>query len=158
MFRLDPDYAEKAATVAAKARDISELLAMLDLPQGHAHLRVAYHSACSLQHGQQLKTGPQALLRRAGFEVMDIPESHICCGSAGTYNMLQPDISRQLRDRKFANIASTNPQAIASGNLGCITQLGQTSGVSVVHTIELLDWAYGGPVPAKLDQADTHAH
>ncbi|MFT3670801.1 glycolate oxidase subunit GlcF [Aestuariivirga sp.] len=158
MFRLDPVYAEKAKAVAAKARDISELLAMLDLPEGKGGLRVTYHSACSLQHGQQLKTGPQALLRRAGFEVTDVPEAQICCGSAGTYNILQPDISQRLRDRKLANIASTDPQVIAAGNLGCMTQLAQKSGVPVVHTVELLDWAYGGPPPPQLDQAKTNAH
>lgn len=158
MFRADNAYAAKAQAIAARTRDISELLEMLDLPQGRAGVRVAYHSACSLQHGQQLKTGPQALLRRAGFEVVEVPEGHICCGSAGTYNILQPEISQRLRDRKLANIATTAPRLIATGNIGCITQLGLKSSVPVVHTVELLDWAYGGPAPALADQAGTDAH
>ncbi len=163
MLRLDPHYAAKAAAISAKACDISELLTRLDLPQADMKLRVAYHSACSLQHGQKLKTEPQALLRRAGFDVAEIPEGHLCCGSAGTYSILQPEISGRLRERKLANIATTKPDVIATGNIGCMTQLGTSTGfpgagVPVVHTVELLDWAYGGPRPAKLDGKNAHAH
>lgn len=163
MLRLDPAYAAKAAAISAKACDISELLTRLDLPQADMKLRVAYHSACSLQHGQKLKTEPQALLRHAGFDVAEIPEGHLCCGSAGTYSILQPELSGRLRDRKLANIATTNPDVIATGNIGCMTQLGSGTGVPgagvpVVHTVELLDWAYGGPRPAKLDGMNAHAH
>ncbi len=158
MLRLDPAYAEKARAVSAKTRDISEFLAGLDLPEMQNNLRVTYHSACSMQHGQNIRTEPQALLRRAGFTVADVPEGHLCCGSAGTYNILQPEIAAQLRDRKLANIATTGPQVIATGNIGCITQLGIAAGVPVVHTVELLDWAYGGPRPAALDRISPHAH
>ena len=158
MLRLDPDYAGKAASISAKALDITEFLALLDLPDRQMGLRVAYHSACSMQHGQKITTQPQALLRQAGFDVVEVPEGHMCCGSAGTYNILQPEIATQLRDRKLGNIASTRPQVIATGNIGCITQLGRGAGVPVLHTVELLDWAHGGPRPAKLDQDITHAH
>ena len=158
MLRLDPHYAAKAAAVSAKACDVSELLSRLDLPEAKGGLRVAYHSACSLQHGQKITQVPQALLRRAGFDVAEIPEGHLCCGSAGTYNILQPALSAQLRARKLANIATTAPVVIATGNIGCITQLGLGAEVPVVHTVELLDWAYGGPRPAKLDRVDNDAH
>ena len=151
MLRLDPAYAERAKAISAKARDVTEFLATLDLPEGQTNMRLAYHSACSMQHGQQIKTLPQALLRRAGFDVHDVPEGHLCCGSAGTYNILQPEISAQLRDRKIANIQSQNPQAVATGNLGCITQLQSALGVPILHTVELLDWAYGGPKPSVLE-------
>ena len=151
MLRLDPDYAEKAQAISAKARDVTEFLLGENLPEVQTTLRLAYHSACSMQHGQKLKTEPQTLLRRAGFEVMDVPEGHLCCGSAGTYNILQPEIATRLRDRKVANIESLAPQAIATGNIGCITQIGMGTGIPILHTIELLDWAYGGPKPSKLE-------
>jgi len=150
MFREDPDYAQKAARVSAIARDITEYLESLKLDRVEAPrpLTVAYHSACSMQHGQQIKTAPKTLLARAGFTVRDVPEGHICCGSAGTYNMLQPKLSQQLKARKLGNIARIAPDIVATGNIGCMTQFG--AGVPVVHTIELLDWAYGGPKPDGL--------
>ncbi|MCA3573832.1 MAG: glycolate oxidase subunit GlcF [Aestuariivirga sp.] len=150
MLRLDPAYAEKARAISAKAKDVSEFLLAQDLPEGQGGLKLAYHSACSMQHGQKLKTEPQRLLRRAGFTVMDVPEGHLCCGSAGTYNILQPEIATKLRDRKVANIESLAPEAIATGNIGCITQIGLGTAIPILHTIELLDWAYGGPKPEKL--------
>lgn len=152
MLRNDPAYAAKAARVSGLAKDVTELLARLDLPPAEppAPLTVAYHSACSMQHGQKIRTEPKALLHRAGFAVRDVPEGHLCCGSAGTYNILQPEIATRLRDRKLANIATVRPDVIATGNIGCMTQLGAAAEVPVVHTIELLDWAYGGERPAGL--------
>ncbi|MGE0238682.1 MAG: glycolate oxidase subunit GlcF [Parvibaculaceae bacterium] len=152
MLRLDPAYAEKAKEISAKTRDISEFLTEIELPEVTAprRLRVAYHSACSMQHGQKIKTAPRRLLEQAGFEVADIPEGHLCCGSAGTYNILQPEIAARLRDRKVANIRSTAPDIIATGNIGCITQIGQASDIPILHTVELLDWAHGGYEPRAL--------
>jgi len=150
MLRLDPAYAEKARAISAKAKDVSEFLFGIDLPEAKGGLRLAYHSACSMQHGQKLKTEPQKLLRRAGFSVVEVPEGHLCCGSAGTYNILQPEIAEKLKARKVANIESLAPQAIATGNIGCITQIGSGTGIPILHTVELLDWAYGGPKPEKL--------
>jgi glycolate oxidase iron-sulfur subunit len=154
LFRTDPEYAAKAARVSALSRDISEVLAELLTGQSFSapNLRVAYHSACSMQHGQKLHTLAPRLLREAGFTVLDIPEGHICCGSAGTYSMLQPEMSAQLRDRKVRNIESVQPEVIATGNIGCITQIAQATGIPIVHTVELLDWATGGP-PPKLTSA-----
>jgi glycolate oxidase iron-sulfur subunit len=152
MLRDDPAYAEKAARVSALAKDVTEYVDSLEVepaprPSG---LTVAYHSACSMQHGQRIADVPKRLLRRAGFKIKDIPEGHICCGSAGTYNILQPGLAMQLRDRKLANIAKTRPDVVATGNIGCITQLASGTTVPIVHTIELLDWASGGPRPAVL--------
>ncbi len=113
-------------------------------------LTVAYHSACSLQHGQRLLMLPKALLSLAGFTVRDVPEAHLCCGSAGTYNLMQPVLAGQLRDRKLGNIATLKPDLIAAGNIGCITQLAGGTGTPVVHTVELLDWVTGGPKPHAL--------
>jgi glycolate oxidase iron-sulfur subunit len=116
-------------------------------------LKVAYHSACSMQHGQQIRTEPKTLLKKAGFTVKDVPEGHICCGSAGVYNILQPEIAGQLRARKVANIERTKPDLIATGNIGCATQIGLGTAIPIVHTVELLDWATGGPIPEVLEEA-----
>jgi glycolate oxidase iron-sulfur subunit len=150
MLRLDEAYVEKAKTISAKAKDITEFLTTLDLPKADMNMRIAYHSACSMQHGQKLKSQPLALLRQAGFDVAEVPEGHLCCGSAGTYNILQPEIATKLRDRKVSNILSTKPQAIATGNIGCITQIATGTDVPILHTVELLDWAFGGEKPSKL--------
>jgi glycolate oxidase iron-sulfur subunit len=151
MLRTDPAYAGKAAKVSALAKDISEYLAELDLsPPQRGSLVVAYHSACSMQHGQNIKREPKALLAKAGFVVKDVPEGHLCCGSAGTYNMLQPEIARRLVARKVANIEAVRPRLIATGNIGCMAQIGSAIGIPIVHTVELLDWASGGPMPAAL--------
>jgi glycolate oxidase iron-sulfur subunit len=150
MFRNDP-LAADAAEVAGLARDVSEVLVKLGLPQGAAKgIRVAYHAACSLQHGQQIKTAPKDLLKRVGFEVVEPADSHLCCGSAGTYNLLQPVISQQLKDRKIQTLEARKPDVIAAGNIGCMMQIGSGTGVPVVHTVELLDWATGGPRPGAL--------
>ncbi|MBU9697073.1 glycolate oxidase subunit GlcF [Rhodobacteraceae bacterium HSP-20] len=150
MFRNDPVAAD-AARVAGLACDISELLQRIGLPEGAAKgMRVAYHAACSLQHGQQIKTAPKDLLRRVGFEVVEPADSHLCCGSAGTYNLLQPEISRELKARKVRTLEAKAPDVISAGNIGCMMQIGSGTGVPVVHTVELLDWATGGPTPAAL--------
>jgi len=152
MLAGDREYAEKAATVAALAKDVSEFLTGIELPAPEISpgLRVAYHSACSMQHGQQITFQPKILLEKAGFTVCDVPEGHLCCGSAGTYNILQPQIADRLRARKVANIESTAPDLIATGNIGCMTQIARGTGIPIVHTVELLDWAYGGPKPEML--------
>jgi glycolate oxidase iron-sulfur subunit len=150
MLREDRDFAGPAAKVSALARDITEYLAGLELKSQaslQGDLVIAYHSACSLQHGQKITALPKELLSKSGFVVKDVPESHLCCGSAGTYNLLQPDIATRLRDRKVANIASVKPDMIAAGNIGCMMQIAGGTSVPVVHTIELLDWATGGPRP-----------
>ncbi|MBO6604292.1 glycolate oxidase subunit GlcF [Rhodophyticola sp.] len=178
MFRNEP-LAEEAAAVAGIARDISEVLIDLlpgDAPQWRAvnpardaiagtdaahtpesapapigqGLKVAYHAACSLQHGQQIKTYPKDLLKRAGFEVVEPADSHLCCGSAGTYNLMQPEISKQLKDRKVRTLEAKAPDIIAAGNIGCMMQIGGGTDIPVVHTVELLDWATGGPQPPAL--------
>jgi glycolate oxidase iron-sulfur subunit len=149
MLREDAAYADKAARVSALARDITEYLAGIDLhvPEKKSGLVIAYHAACSLQHGQKITQAPKELLSKCGFVVKDIPESHLCCGSAGTYNIMQPVIAERLRDRKVANIATVKPDMIAAGNIGCLVQIAGGTDVPVIHTIELLDWATGGPRP-----------
>ena len=149
MLREDREFAAAAATISALARDITEYVATLSLQpaQPRSDLVIAYHSACSLQHGQKITQAPKELLSKNGFVVKDVPESHLCCGSAGTYNILQPDIANKLRDRKVANIAMVKPDMIAAGNIGCMVQIASGTSVPVVHTIELLDWATGGPKP-----------
>ena len=151
MFRGDA-LADDATAIAAIAMDVSELLMQLDLPEGaDKGLTVAYHAACSLQHGQQIKTFPKDLLRRAGFKVVEPSDPHLCCGSAGTYNLMQPEISGKLKDRKVRTLEAKNPDIIAAGNIGCMIQIGGGTEVPVVHTVELLDWATGGPRPPALD-------
>ncbi|MBS1301090.1 glycolate oxidase subunit GlcF [Loktanella sp. SALINAS62] len=182
MFRNDP-LAADAARVSALARDISEMLLDLmpaDCPQLDLNvakggiagtdaqrlpsqaagagegLRVAYHAACSLQHGQQVKAAPKMLLQRAGFTVLEPADSHLCCGSAGTYNLMQPVIAGQLKDRKVATLAALTPDIVAAGNIGCMMQIGDAAGAPIVHTVELLDWATGGPQPPALSRASAH--
>ena len=152
LFREDAALAGPAAAISAMARDISELMAELGLEARAAlpPLTVVYHSACSLQHGQKISEEPLDLLRQAGFTVREPAEAHLCCGSAGTYNLLQPALARRLRDRKVANLERTGAAVIATGNIGCITQLASGSALPVVHSVELLDWATGGPPPKAL--------
>jgi glycolate oxidase iron-sulfur subunit len=154
MFRTEPAaIRDKAERIAEIAVDITELLTRLGYTPTRpaSGLTVAYHSACSLQHGQQITNQPKSLLRKAGFRVVEPAEAHLCCGSAGTYNMLQPAIADRLRTRKLRNIARTKPDLIAAGNIGCITQLSDGA-VPVVHTVALLDWMAGGPPPAALPE------
>jgi glycolate oxidase iron-sulfur subunit len=160
MFRDDPAYAEKAALVSSLALDVTEYLERVGLPEARRPTGqvVAYHSACSMQHGQKITDLPKRLLKEAGFVVRDVPEGHICCGSAGVYNILQPEIAGRLRERKVGNIARTRPEIVATGNIGCMTQIGKGlsdagSAVRIVHTVELIDWATGGPLPEVLQEA-----
>jgi glycolate oxidase iron-sulfur subunit len=152
MLREDREFAQPAAKISALAKDISEYVGNIELQKSRQQgdLVVAYHSACSLQHGQKITGLPKDLLSKNGFVVKDVPESHLCCGSAGTYNLLQPDIANRLRDRKIANIAMVRPDVIAAGNIGCMVQIAGGTTVPVVHTIELLDWATGGPRPGSI--------
>ena len=153
LFRDDAALADKARQISAMTRDVSEFLAGRALPTSTipAGVAVAYHSACSMQHGQKIDRAPRELLARAGFEVREIAEGHLCCGSAGTYNMLQVEIAARLRERKLANIARTGARVVATGNIGCMTQLTASAGPAIVHTVELLDWASGGPAPAGVE-------
>ncbi|MEM9434747.1 MAG: glycolate oxidase subunit GlcF [Pseudomonadota bacterium] len=153
MFKGHP-LEEKAKRVAALAKDVSEVLIQLDLPEAEPKdLKVAYHAACSLQHGQQIKTHPKTLLKRAGFSVLEPADPHLCCGSAGTYNLMQPEISTKLKDRKIRTLEAKDPDIIAAGNIGCMMQIGSGTKVPMVHTVELLDWATGGPIPPALSDA-----
>jgi glycolate oxidase iron-sulfur subunit len=187
MLRNDPAYAAAAARIAALSKDIVEYLAGLPLKPGRMPnqagarasiatansamdrsssddreldphgLVVAYHSACSLQHGQRVTRQPKEILGKLGFAVRDIPDGHLCCGSAGTYNILQPDIARRLRDLKVGTIERLRPDVIAAGNIGCITQLATGTDIPVVHTVELIDWATGGRCPQALRERRPHA-
>jgi glycolate oxidase iron-sulfur subunit len=155
MLRTDAAYATKAVRVSALTRDICEYLATLPLSvRPHEGLSVAYHAACSLQHGQKIVRQPKDLLSKTGFVVKDVPEGHLCCGSAGTYNIVHADIAGRLRDRKIARIEELKPDVIAAGNIGCMTQIATGTAIPVVHPVELLDWSTGGPKPEKLKEID----
>ncbi|HYC66290.1 MAG TPA: heterodisulfide reductase-related iron-sulfur binding cluster, partial [Reyranellaceae bacterium] len=154
MFADDPAWKGKAERVSALAHDVSELMAEIGLKAPQVEkLTVAYHSACSMQHGQKVEAQPRQLLQDAGFVVKDVPDGHLCCGWAGTYQLLQPELSRRLRDRKVATIESVKPDIVAAGNFGCIGQIASGMGIPVVHTVELLDWATGGPRPKAMAKA-----
>ena len=157
MLRDDPAYAERAARVSALAKDITEFLAGLELPPpSHpSGLKVAYHAACSLQHGQKVTEAPKTLLRQAGYDIRIPAEAHLCCGSAGVYNILQPELADAIGRRKADNLGRLQADVIATGNIGCATQIALKTQANVVHTVELLDWAYGGPIPAGLSGAGT---
>ena len=152
LLRDDSRYAAKAARVSALTRDISEYLSTLDLAPTRdvGEWVIAYHAACSLQHGQKVVREPKELLSKMGYSVKDVPEGHLCCGSAGTYNILQPEIARRLGERKAQNIERLKPDAITAGNIGCITQIAVYTDIPLVHPVELVDWATGGPMPQAL--------
>lgn len=152
MFRNDAELAGRAARIVERACDIVELIAKLDIQEflPVPRLRVAYHSACSMQHGQKITILPMELLGRAGFEVASVPEGHLCCGSAGTYNLLQPELAKRLLQRKLSNIHSTKCAVIATGNIGCMMQISQDTSIPIVHTVELIDWATGGAIPEAI--------
>ncbi|MEM7671441.1 MAG: heterodisulfide reductase-related iron-sulfur binding cluster, partial [Pseudomonadota bacterium] len=155
MLRLTP-LADDAARVSAITRDISEFMDEIGLGEPEVpRLRIAYHAACSLQHGQKVTESPKKLLRKAGFKVVEPAEGHLCCGSAGTYNILQPKIAGELRTRKVRNIEATRPEVISAGNIGCMMQIGAGTGIPIVHTVQLLDWATGGPCPRALESLET---
>jgi glycolate oxidase iron-sulfur subunit len=149
LLARDRGYAERAAYISSLARDITEFIDTIGLnpPVMWTGLKIAYHAACSLQHGQKITREPKELLSKSGFVVKDVPEGHLCCGSAGTYNIFQPEIARRLRNRKVGNIEKVKPDVIASGNVGCIMQITAGTAVPIVHTVELIDWATGGPQP-----------
>ena len=153
MFKEDIDWAKRAEKISGLACDITEIISELGLAdvQEGRRATITYHSACSMQHGQKLSNQPKNLLSQAGFEVREPAEGHLCCGSAGTYNILQPALATQLRDRKAGHIAKTTPDVVSTGNIGCMTQLAGALDAPVVHTVELLDWATGGPKPKHLD-------
>jgi glycolate oxidase iron-sulfur subunit len=155
LLRKEPQWSERAARIAGLARDVSEVVESLGLrpPRRQSALAVAYHSACSMQHGQRLHAPPRAALAAAGFELREIPEGHLCCGSAGTYNILQPELAAALLARKVAHVESTGAALIAAGNIGCIAQMRRATALPVVHPVELLDWATGGPPPAACEEA-----
>ena len=156
MFRNDPAVASDAERVSAIAMDVSEVLMKLEMPEGEdKNMVVAYHAACSLQHGQQIKTFPKDLLKQAGFTIVEPKDPHLCCGSAGTYNLMQPEISKQLKARKVQTLEAKNPDVIAAGNIGCMMQIGGGTQIPIVHSVELLDWATGGPKPPALEQGYT---
>lgn len=152
-FAKDSTMAEEAAAISAITMDITEFLdrfglGEVDVERTHG-LSVAYHAACSLQHGQQIKSIPKTLLGKAGFDVKDIAESHLCCGSAGTYNVLQPDLANGLKERKLKAVNAAEADIVAAGNLGCINQLADSK-APILHTVQLLDWATGGPKPKEI--------
>lgn len=154
MLAHDPAYARRAEEISAIAQDITEFLINFDqdAPNGWSSIKVAYHSACSMQHGQKVNDEPRYLLQQAGYTVMEIPEGHICCGASGAFNILQPELSADLRDRKAGNIESLKPDVIATGNMGCISQIAAGTDIPIVHTVELLDWALGGPCPRGMEK------
>ena len=154
MLRTDPQWADRAAWMSDIAKDITEVIETLGLQEVAARKNapvVAYHSACSMQHGQKLTAPPKTLLRMAGFVVREPGEGHLCCGSAGTYNIMQPDLAARLKRRKVASLMNTKADVVATGNIGCLMQIGDgmnaEDGLPIVHTVELLDWATGGPAP-----------
>ncbi len=154
MLREDTRWADRAQRISGLAKDVSEVMSEIGLKPalpGRGGLTLAYHSACSLQHGQQVKEPPKALLRQAGFEVREVAEGHLCCGSAGTYNLLQPAIAGRLRDRKVANLEASGAEAIATGNIGCMTQIAGGTDLPILHSVAFLDWATGGPLPKGLE-------
>src|SRR4029453_8484791 len=160
LLARDRGYAERAAYISGLARDITEFIDAIGLvpPTMWTGLRIAYHAACSLQHGQKLDELPLSLLEQAGFNILQIPEGHLCCGSAGTYNLLQPKLSTELRERKLANIAKVAPDVIVTANIGCVTQLKSGTSAPFVHTVEMLDWATGGPAPEALGKLKDAGH
>ncbi len=149
LFADEPEWSARTAAFAARVRDLSQLLSAHPARPPRA-LRVALQRPCSLQHGMRLAQGGATALAAAGHTVLEIPEGHLCCGSAGAYSLLQPQIAAQLRARKLAQAATVRPDVIVSGNIGCIDHLGGPDAPPLVHLAELIDWSEGGPVPVAL--------
>lgn len=160
LLRHEEGYARRAGDIALLTRDVTEILEgiTMEAPRQWSDIKVAYHAACSLEHGQKVIKEPRSLLAKAGYTVLEIPEGHLCCGSAGTYSLLQPVISKALRTRKLNNIDKVEPDIIAAGNIGCINHMTAESKKPIVHTVELLNWAYGGECPEELKHLETHIH
>ena len=156
MIQLTEILKKKAKKISELTKDISEYLDenvklnFITNKQNHVTYNVAYHSACSMQHGQKIHEVPKNLIKKTGNKVYDIPEGHLCCGSAGTYNLLQNDIANKLLENKVLNIKKINPQFIATGNIGCITQIANGTKIPILHTVEVIDWYTGGPKPKIL--------
>ncbi len=155
IFRNDKKLKAKAKTVSELSKDVTEYLSenlKLNIQKKNKKYKIAYHSACSMQHGQKVHNEPISLLQKTDNDIMEIPNGHLCCGSAGTYNILQSEIAKNLLKDKVKNIESTNPQIISTGNIGCITQISNGTNIPILHTIELLDWYTGGPKPKILNK------
>ena len=156
IFRADQDLKKKAKKISELTKDISEFLDenvklnYIKNKETSKNYRIAYHSACSMQHGQKIHDIPISLIKKTGNEVFDIPDGHICCGSAGTYNLLQSDIAEKLLENKILNIKKINPQFISTGNIGCIMQIAKGTKIPILHTVEVIDWYTGGPRPEAL--------
>jgi glycolate oxidase iron-sulfur subunit len=156
IFRSDDDLKKKAKKISELTKDISEYLDdniklnFIKNKESNKGYRIAYHSACSMQHGQKIHDVPINLIKKTGNKVFDVPEGHICCGSAGTYNLLQTDIAKKLLKNKISNINKINPQFITTGNIGCITQIANGTKIPILHTVEVIDWYTGGPKPKIL--------
>ena len=156
IFRSDEDFKKKAKKISELTKDITEYLdenvklIFINNKENKKNYKIAYHSACSMQHGQKIHNTPKDLIKKTGNEVFDIPDGHLCCGSAGTYNLLQNDIAKKLLKEKIINIEKLDPQFIATGNVGCITQISNGTKIPILHTVELIDWYTGGPKPEVL--------
>jgi len=157
IFRSDKDFKKKAKKISELTKDITEYLNeniklnFIKKQKNEKTYKIAYHSACSMQHGQKIHDVPINLIQKTGNEVLDIPDGHLCCGSAGTYNLLQSDIANRLLKNKILNIEKIKPQIISTGNIGCITQIAQATKIPILHTVEIIDWYTGGPKPKILE-------
>jgi len=156
IFRNDKEFKKKAKKISELSKDITEYLEdnvklnFISMKKSDKKYKIAYHSACSMQHGQKVHEQPINLIKKTGNEVIEIPEGHICCGSAGTYNLLQSDIASDLLKGKIKNIEKIKPEIISTGNVGCITQISTGTNIPILHTIEIIDWYTGGPKPKIL--------
>tara|TARA_B100000029_G_scaffold318834_1_gene311325 strand:+ start:1232 stop:2533 length:1302 start_codon:yes stop_codon:yes gene_type:complete len=155
IFREDKDLKKKAKKISELTKDISEFLdenlkLNFQREKNSKKYNIAYHSACSMQHGQNVHKQPIDLLKKTGNTILDIPDGHICCGSAGTYNILHANIAKQLLKQKVENINKVKPDLISTGNIGCMMQIANGINIPIVHTVELIDWYTGGPKPRSL--------